>query len=178
MGEEAKDKKITIKEWAEANPKKVFAFRFFFWTAFACILPMSFIAWRYEIFTSASKINLTGYGFIAIIIAIVFIIALLRYLYKCLEPGLFKQCVIGFVKITLPLTIFLILVMNIEKNITIFRQAMSCVIVCETIAIPFNPFPSLVEKNKKLNFESKAETISDLVLEKAFNWYDKRGNNK
>ena len=63
-------KKKSFIDWYKEHPKTVFTIRFILWTACAAALPFAFIAWRYDIFTPASKIKLTGWGFIAIIIPV------------------------------------------------------------------------------------------------------------
>ncbi|MCR4661689.1 MAG: hypothetical protein K5765_06820 [Clostridia bacterium] len=165
--EEQKEKK-TFKEWYNAHPKTVFGVRLSLWIVFAAVLPFIFIAWRYGIFHPSSKIKLTGWGIIAIIIVLVFIITLIRYLYKGLKPGLFKQCITGFITIILPLTILLLFVVEIENHIVLVKQALIAVIVCELIGIPLNPMPDWLEKRRIEQGKEKVERISDIVLDKFF----------
>lgn len=174
MAEEPNEtKKKSLAETIEEHPRTVFWIRFFAWCLFAAVLPFLFIAWRYGIFSKASAIKLSGWGFIAIIIVIVFIITLISYLYKGMKPGLAKQCVTGFVKIILPLTILLLLVVSIEDSIKLFKQALCCVILCEIIGIPLNPLPDWLEKRKKEQHDEKIETVSDVFWDKFFNRKDK-----
>ena len=169
--EEAKieeQKKNKLLGWIEEHPKTVFASRIVLWSLLAGVLPFIFIAWRYDIFTTASKMKLTGWGFIAIIIAIVFISTLLKYIYKGLKPGLAKQCITGFVKVVLPLVIFYCLVMAIEGNIALFKQALGCTILCETVAIPINPFPAWIHERAKEDKNEEQKTMADIFWGKFF----------
>lgn len=165
--EEAKEK--SFMEWCKAHPKTVFAIRVFLWATFAAILPFAFIAWRYGIFTSECKIQLSGWGFIAVIVLIVFVSTLIRYVYKGLKPGFAKQCVFGLVSIILPLIMLYLLIDSIENSIQIFKQALCCVILCETISIPLNPFPSWIAKRQTNDEQKKAENMADVFWEKFFN---------
>ena len=165
--EEQKEKK-NLLDWCKEHPKTVFWSRFVLWTIFAAVLPFCFIAWRYGIFTKKPMIQLTGWGVIGIIIAIVFIITLIKYLYKGLKPGLAKQCVNGFFAIILPLVILLLLVTGIESNIKLFKQALCCVILCELVGIPLNPFPAWLEKRKKEQGMEQLESMSDVFWNKFF----------
>jgi hypothetical protein len=166
--ENENEKTNSLKEWIEKHPKTFFCIRGIFWFIFSCGLPFAFIAWRYGIFTSQSKIKLTGWGMIAIIIAIVFIITLIKYLYKGLKPGLAKQCIFGFVSIILPLVILYLLIISIQSDIDLFKQALGCVIICELVGIPLNPFPAWVEQKRKERKEEEASSLSDIVLDKFF----------
>ena len=154
------ENKLTI--WWDKHQKLVFILRFVLWTICAAILPFSFIAWRYKIFTVDSQIKLTGWGFIAIIIVIAFISTLVKYIYKGLKPGLAKQCISGFVSVILPLILLYLLINSIEDSIQLFKQALGCVILCEAIAIPINPFPEWLVKRQAENKEQKVETMSDI----------------
>ena len=167
MAEKDKEKRSLV-EWGKDHPKTVFTIRFVFWTIFAVILPFAFIAWRYDIFTVESKIRLTGWGFIAVFIVIVFISTLIKYVYKGLKPGLAKQCIFGFVSIILPLVLLYLLITSIEGNIVLFKQALGCTILCETMAIPLNPYPSWLAKRQLENEKEKVNTMSDVFWENFF----------
>lgn len=163
------EEKKSLTEWLQEHPKTVFGFRVFLWAVCAAVLPFAFIAWRYDIFTPQTKIKLTGWGFIAIIILVIFISTLIKYIYKGLRPGLAKQCIFGFVSIILPLVVLYLLVTSIESNIGLFKQALGCVILCEAIAIPLNPFPAWLAKRQEEDGKRKAETMSDVFWDKFFN---------
>lgn len=162
-----KEKKGLIV-WSKEHPKTIFTIRVILWATCAAILPFSFIAWRYDIFSPASKLKLTGWGFIAIIIIAIFIISLVKYIYKGLKPGLAKQCIFGFASIILPLLTLYVLINSIESNIQLFKQALGCVILCEAAGIPLNPFPEWVAKRQVENDKAKAETMSDILWDKFF----------
>lgn len=166
--EEEKKAKKTFKEWYKEHPKTVFAIRFILWSIFAAILPFIFIAWRYGIFTAESKIKLTGWGIIAVVIVIVFIITLFKYLYRGMKFSIWKQIILGFVGIVLPLTIVLLLVVEIESHIALVKQALVCVIICEVIGIPLNPFPEWLERRRVEQGKDKAETVSEIFWDTFF----------
>ena len=157
-----------IVNFCNSHPKTCFASRLVLWALLAGILPFIFIAWRYGIFTAEPKIKLTGWGIIAIILAIIFIITLVKYIYKSLTPGLVKQCVSGLFSITLPLIIFYLFIRSIENSLKLLEQVLFVLIILETIAIPVNPFPSYIaKKNAELGME-KYERATDLLWDKFF----------
>lgn len=166
--ETEKKQKKSFVEWYNEHPKTVFAIRFVLWATFSAILPFIFIAFRYGIFTNESKISLSGWGIIAIVVIIVFIITLVKYLYEGMKPGLAKQCVGGVCKIVLPLVVLLLLVVEIKNHIQLVEQALGCVIVCELVGIPLNPFPEWLEKRRIEQGKEKAETLSDIFWDTFF----------
>lgn len=164
----AKNQKRSLREWIEEHPKTVFWTRLVAWFAFSAALPFAFIAWRYEIFSKSTKISLTGWGMIAVIIVIAFGITLLKYIYKGLKPGLLKQCIFGATAIILPLVILYALINSIEGSIKLFKQALGCTILCEAIGIPINPLPAWLEKRREEQGIEKAEGLSDIFWDKFF----------
>lgn len=165
--EQPKQKK-SFKEWYVEHPKTVFGIRLVLWATFSAILPFIFIAYRYGIFTKNSSISLSGWGFIGIIILLIFVITLVKYLYEGMKPGLFKQCVGGFCKVILPLLILLLLVEEIRSHIELVEQALGCVIVCELVGIPLNPFPEWLEKKRVEEGREKAQTLSEVFWDTFF----------
>lgn len=165
---EEEEKKNGLAEWLKEHPKTTFATRVALWLVFSAALPFAFIAWRYDIFTAGSKIKLTGWGVIGIIIVAVVLATLVKYLYKMMKPGILKQCITGFLKVILPLLIVLAVVKSIESGIKMFEQALCCVIVCESAAIPLNPFPEIIAKIQEEEGKAKIESMSDLFWDGFF----------
>ena len=143
--------------------KKIFLARLILFTIFACVLPFSFIAWRYHIFTTLNSISLSGWGIIAIVIALVFIVYVARMLKRGMPYSMLTQCIGGLLKVTLPLIILYVVVNAIKNQSEIFLQALLVVIISETIAIPINPFPKWLNDN-----QIKKE---DSYFEKLKNWW-------
>ena len=143
--------------------KKIFLARIILFTIFACVLPFSFIAWRYHIFTTLNSVSLSGWGIIAIVIALVFIVYVARMLKRGMPYSMLTQCIGGLLKVTLPLILLYVVVNAIKNQSEIFLQALLVVIISETIAIPINPFPKWLNDN-----QIKKE---DSYFEKLKNWW-------
>lgn len=143
--------------------KKIFLARLILFTIFACVLPFSFIAWRYHIFTTLNSVSLSGWGIIAIVIALAFIVYVARMLKRGMPYSMLTQCIGGLLKVTLPLIILYVVVNAIKNQSEIFLQALLVVIISETIAIPINPFPKWLNDN-----QIKKE---DSYFEKLKNWW-------
>ena len=54
--------------WLAEHPKTVFFARLVLWTLCACVLPFLFIVWRFELFRKVSRLQVGGWGIIAIIL--------------------------------------------------------------------------------------------------------------
>lgn len=128
---------------------KKFVIRFILFTLFACILPFTFIAWRYELFNKVDEVSLTGWGVIGILIIAVFCIYVLNAIKKGMPYSMFTQVVDGILKVEMPLVIFYLMLTSIQSTIELFLQCLICIIVCEAIAIPINPLPKWIKENLK-----------------------------
>ena len=147
--------------------KTKFVIRVILWGTFACIIPVCFIGWRYDLFKKAGTIQLSGWGIIAVIIAFTFLYAVVKYIRAgFVEWTLTKQVINGVVKVVLPLGILLALCVSLRNNIEIFIQAVCCTLLSEAIAIPINPFPEWVWNKTKGRFDNAVDFIADKLYNK------------
>lgn len=166
--EENVEKKKGFKSWYSEHPKTVFTIRAILWATFSAILPFLFIVWRYGIFKPSCKIKLSGWGIIGVIILILFVIKLVSYLIKGMKFSLAKQCILGFLRIVLPLVLLLLFVIEVKNNIQLIYQALICVIACEIVGIPLNPFPAWLEQKRIEEGKEQANDLFDMFLDKFF----------
>lgn len=156
------EKKMTSDE------KKKFAARAIAWSLFACVCPVAFIGWRYDLFKKAGSLQLSGWGMIAVIIIAVFLIAVAKYVKAGFnEWSMTKQILEGVLKVVLPLGALLAVCVSIRNNIDYFIQALGCTLLCEVIAIPLNPFPEWVYNKTKGRFESAVDYVSDKLYSRS-----------
>lgn len=143
------------------NEKKIFVARVILFIIFGCVLPFTFIAWRYQIF-KGTQISLTGWGFIAILIVFFFVWYCLKVLKNSIPFSMTYQILSGFIKVILPLILVLCIVNALEDSIRLFKQALIVVICCEAVAILINPFPKFMH-DKGIE---KTENLFDLFFKK------------
>lgn len=154
-------------EEEKKKSKKLFAIRVILWSLFSCVIPVSFIAWRYNLFDKVGKVQLTGWGLVAIIIITAFIYVFARYIRAgFVEWSMFKQILDGVVKIVIPLCALLALCVSLKNSLELFIQALSCVIFSEVIAIPLNPFPQWIWEKSQGRFEGMVDFIANKFNEK------------
>lgn len=143
------------------NEKKIFVARVILFIIFGCVLPFTFIAWRYQIF-KGTQISLTGWGFIAILIVFFFVWYCLKVLKNSIPFSMTYQILSGLIKVILPLLLVYLVVNAIEGSIHQFKQALFVVIGCESVAIVVNPFPKYMH-DKGIE---KAENLMDMFITK------------
>ena len=147
--------------------KEVFWVRAIIWALFACVIPVAFIGWRYDLFKKASSLQLSGWGLIGVVIVFVFLYVVVKYVRAGFpEWSMTKQIVNGIVKVVLPLGALLAICIGLRNNIDTFIQALSCVLISEVIAIPVNPFPEWVWKKSKGRFEGLMDFMADRFYNK------------
>lgn len=172
--------KKSITETIKEHPRVVFFVRFFFWVLFALVLPILFIGFRFQLFSKQTEIVLSGWGIIAVVILLAFVIGLLRYIRLGLKKkhNLFLQCLNGFLKIIVPLIGMFVILYNMKNNLDYFLQALGCLIICEVIAIPINPMPAWVyESQKDLRVEERKDTIDYLLSKISIGSKDNKDGN-
>lgn len=145
----------------ENNEKRVFIARVILFTLFGCVLPFTFIAWRYQIFRG-TQIALTGWGFIAILIVFFFVMYCLKVLQNSIPFSMTYQILNGFIKVILPLILVLCVVNALQDSIQIFKQALMVTIICEAIAIIVNPFPKFMHDRGI----ERVENLMDIFFKK------------
>lgn len=166
--ENQKEQKKTLSSFIEEHPRTTFWSRFISWTMFACVLPFSFIVWRFKLFGKISAIQIGGWGIIAIIIVAVFVFSVIRYIKLAFKGrySLMGQILSGICKIILPLVVFMVILYGLKNNIDIMLQALGCVTACETIAIPLNPLPKWVyDMQKDLRDSERKDTVDYFLTE-------------
>lgn len=145
----------------EKKKKKIFIIRVILWTIFACGIPVGFIGWRYKLFDKVGKLQLSGWGIIAIIILLVFLYILIKYIKAgFVEWSMLRQIVDGVAKVIFPLGALLAICISLRNSVDIFIQALSCVLLSEVIAIPINPFPEWIWKKSKGRFEGMVDFVA------------------
>lgn len=151
--------------------KKIFAIRVALFTIFACVLPFIYISLRYELFTKVSKIQIGGWGCIAIVIVLFFTFYVAKMIKKGIPYSMLTQCLTGFCKVVIPLLMLYVFVYNIKESANLFLNVLLITIVCETIAVPLNPFPKWLEEHKR----NEQDSLADMIIDK-FNKNKQEGN--
>lgn len=148
-----------------------FLIEFFLFALFSCIIPFVFIAWRYELFSKVSRVSLSGWGIIAIIIIFVFAIYVAKSIKRAYRNrkrwSMTVQVIDGVAKVLLPLLALFFTMNAIIASADLFKQALIVVIICEGIAIPINPLPKWEVDNFKAGEEERMESF----LEKFKIWW-------
>ena len=142
--------------------KLIFWSRFSIYVLFGFVAPVVFLAIRFELFKTISKVSIGGWELIIFLLAFIFIITLIKYVKKGLPYSLFTQFLNGLTKVIIPLLIVL-LVVNAFKNsadkLEALSQFMVFLIACEIVAVVANPFPKWIHDNHLEDQENQFRKI-------------------
>lgn len=169
--EEQKKKTNKLIQWIKDHPKAFFWIRLVTWTLCACVLPFIFISWRFELFKSVSKLQVGGWGIIAIAIVGIFVLAVLKYVKLALSAkySFTAQIINGVCKVIIPLLLLFAIIWCVRDSTTAMLKVLGIVIFLEFIAIPINPLPKWAyEKQKDAKDGERKETM-DYLVDKFFN---------
>ena len=179
--EEAPKTKKSFKEFLESHPKSVFWTRFAAFISVGLIAPISFIAYKFELFQTISKVQISGWGILIIIFVAAFILGVTKYVKVAMSAKytLLGQILSGFMKVILPLMVALILIgalqkiskanaEGMEKNIENITYVLSFTLGCEMVAIPMNPLPKWANDMQKDVEIEKRKSATDYLLTEYF----------
>lgn len=142
-------------EESTKKDKAIFIIRAIAWFLLAGVLPFIFISWKFDgLFTTEPQLRLTGIGMVGLIILVITVMRFAKYVYKGMSPSIAKQCIHGAITIVAPLLILYAILHGIANNIETLKQAVVCVTICETVAIPVDPFPVWLAKKYQGRFEN------------------------
>lgn len=152
-------------EESTKKEKALFIMRAILWFVFAGVLPFIFISLQFGVYSNAEpKLKLNGIVYFGLIVLIAVAMKLAKYLYQGMSIGIAKQCLHGAFTIIAPLLILFAILNGLTKISEDLEKVLGIIIVCETIAIPIDPFPVWLVKKKAGKFEN----LIDLGIDKVF----------
>ena len=163
IDEEHKNK---LFAWLAEHPRSTFWIRLVLWTLCACVLPFLFIAWRFELFKKVSKLQLGGWGVVAILLVAIFVLAVLKYVRLALgaKYSLTGQILKGVCKIIVPLLVLIGILICVRDSVWTTIKVLGVVTFLEFVAIPLNPLPKWVyDMQKDVKDEEKKETVDYFI---------------
>lgn len=140
------------------TPKQKFIFRLGLTIIFSVILPVTYLAIRFELFTKADTFRLSLWG----VLLLVYLITIIGFLVKIYLTGMktrysyFKQILQGGIKIVLPLLVVIVILNTLKHNIDILIEFLYVVLPCVVGAIVVNPLP-------KWAFENNVEGLGEII---------------
>lgn len=119
---------------------------------------------RFHLFQTTTKLQVGLAGVVVIGIMMGVISVLIKFYLegmKC-KYSLLKQILVGIIRLILPLTLLLVILIWLGDNIAMIKEALYVIIPCELVAIVVNPLPKWCFDN---NIEGLSE-IADKILSK------------
>lgn len=144
--------------------KKEFWIRFPIWVIISLVVPICFIAWKFDVFHTqtnvATETRLTGWGVLCLIIVGWFVIKLLEEVKAGFHKGtMVRQCLDG-ARWLIPLFILIFVLDSLKDNIADIEQFLIVFVVCEAVALPINP---VVRWAWERNIEIKMGSFSSVL---------------
>lgn len=146
--------------------KKAFVIRLILFIVVGLLLPLGFLAWRFELFNEVTKVSFSVWGLVAIITVIVFSLKLFDGLRKGLKPGLIKQIIDTVCNVTIPIIIFVVVFDWMSDFAKEFVEFLIFLVICETAAGIIDPLPIW-------SFENNLE-FTGSIFEKIFSSKEKK----
>jgi len=132
---------------------------------FSIIIPIGYLVVRYGLFQPTTTIQVGLLGIVVFAILIGSVEVLIKYYLESMKAkySLFKQILNGLIKLILPLTLCLLVIITLDNNIGILKEALIIIIICESVAIIINPFPQWCFEN---NIEGLGEIVEKIGFKK------------
>ena len=154
--EQEEEKKILEQN----KKKKEFWTRFALYVLFGAIIPFMFLTWRFGLFGKTSKIQIGGWGLLAIIFLGVFFIKTIKVVRMGLPYSLTTQILEGVVKVLIPLFIAAFAAYYLRNAMTQLFQFLCVTLFCEAIAIVINPLPKWLHEHQ---LDEQKNTFKDVL---------------
>lgn len=144
-------KEISLKK----HNKLIFLVRFFIYASFGLVIPISFLIWRFDLFSSHSKMTFGGWGVIATIVFSIFMSKLAKQAENCVEQGVGKQTIVSIRKVFIPLLAITLCLWGVSDFIKELVQFFAILTICETISYIANPMFDLLKHHQDDKEENK-----------------------
>lgn len=125
---------------------------------FSTVAPITYMIVRFHLFQTTTKLQVGLAGIVVIGIMIGIISVLIKFYLdgmKC-KYSLVKQILQGIIKLILPLTLLLVILIWLGDNVAMIKESLYIIIPCELVAIIVNPLP-------KWCFDNNVEGISEIA---------------
>lgn len=150
--------------------RKKFWVELVLWLIFAYVVPAGYLIYRYQIFQSISKVNLSGGAILLGILTFCVLIVVFKYVVLKGPYARWKYVLKGFVFVILPLSFALFVLIMARDTLNRLIEVLGCIILCESIALFINPLPDYA------NEKTKGETSDFIAL--AFDKWERKKEDK
>lgn len=148
------------KKLLEQKKKKEFWSKFALYVLFGAILPCMFLTWRFNLFGKASKVQIGGWGLLAILFLGIFFAKTVKIVRMGLPYSLATQVLEGVVKVLIPLFIAIMAAYYLKNAMTQLVQFLCVTFVCEAVAIVVNPLPKWLHEHQ---LDEQKNTFKELL---------------
>ena len=144
-----------IEKEEKKKELRTFLIKLSLYVTFGLIVPLSFLIWRFDLFTGKRSNIASVWGVIAVVITAIFLSVLAKQAERCIENLQYRQIVTGIRKVFIPLIATALIFWGLSSFFKELVQVFVVLAFSETIAYVINPFPAYIkikeeeEKDKK-----------------------------
>lgn len=128
--------------------KKMFWIRLLAYILVGGLVPLAFIAIRFDLFQKVSTLSLSGWSLIFIVFTSVFFIKLVKGVKEGLPFSYGVQVLNGLYRVIIPMLMVAFILNAMKDSMDKVIQLFVIAIPCEMIAILVNPIPTWAHDNK------------------------------
>ena len=151
-----------MEESKNKNNIKIFVARLVTYIMVGFVIPFTYLVWRYNLFSKTERLNIGGWGIIAIIFSAIFFMVLVKKAGETIENETYKQVFDGIRKIFIPLLAVTLCVYAMYDFWRQLVEFLGILTVCETVAYIVNPIPQKIKEKENLREESKIIKIASI----------------
>lgn len=136
-----------------SDKKKLFIVRLIIFICFLLIPPI-YLIFRYDLFQKVSKVNLGGWGILAIMLVAISIFFFLRYLIKGKTYAYWKQILKAVLYVLVPCFTFYMILYISKDYMERLMELLIIVMTSYFVAMVVNPLPQYTYEKSRGEFES------------------------
>lgn len=137
---------------------KIFIAKLIGYIFLGLVTPIGFLIWRFQLFQQTSKLNIGGWGIVAIIFTAVFLNWLIKQATECIDSTFVQKIFQAIRKVLIPLltiTLCIYAVGEFWKELMVFFIVLT---ICEPVAYVLNPFPEYLKEKEEEKDDSKQDS--------------------
>lgn len=145
-----------------SKEKKIFWSKLAAYVLIGLIIPAGFLIYRFNLFSQTTKMNIGGWGVVAIVFTAVFIAVLAKQASEAVESELARKAIDSSRKVLVPLLAATLCIYAVGEFWKQLLQFFIVLTICEPIAYVINPLPEIAKENKDKEEKNKLLGIFNL----------------
>lgn len=165
--EEIKIEEVPVEE-NDTRKKKIIIFisRLIGYVLVGLGCPVAFLIWKFQLFSTTTKLNIGGWGIVVVIMTAIFLSKLAKQAVEAIDSVLIKQILDAFRKVLVPLLAITLCLYSVGEYWQYLIYFFMILTICEPIAYVLNPMPELLKDKEIAKQENKILQIIETFWDK------------